>query len=333
MQGTLGILGMSEFDEQSDIFFLNGNHGRCFLLTSDGMYLDEVFTDVRVSYLRNEYRLGGEIFGGMFDRSQKDGKYYVQIGHGPYRIYELKGLDSAHRNEGSITVTSEQVVAAQNRNLRKIQETQVAKDFHIPGTLQWDQSGKFKVKLEAKIEGERLKLKYTVQDASPWVNNGRDKYTLFATGDSVDFQFSSDPKANKKRRSAVAGDKRLLFAPWEGKTIAILYDHRAGTTENAIEFTSPWRSEVVNAVKVLDGIQPQIKKVNQGYELTAEVPLDRLGLRSSASIQGDFGVTFGDAEGQDTQLRSYWANSATMLVDDIPGEIMLHPNMWGTVKF
>jgi len=30
--------------------------------------------------------------------------------------------------------------------------------------------------------------------------------------------------------------------------------------------------------------------------------------------------------------RSYWANPATMLVDDIPGEIMLHPNLWGTLR-
>lgn len=333
MQGTLGILGMAEFDDQSDVFFLNGNHGRCFLLTTDGIYLDEVFTDVRVSYLRNEYRLGGEIFGGMFDRSEKDGKYYVQIGHGPYRIYELKGLESVQRSEGMFTVTSEQIIAAQNRNLRKFQEAQVAKDFQIPGKLQWDQGGKFKVQLEAVVHDGMLKLKYQVQDASPWINNGRDKYTLFATGDTVDFQFSTDPNAKKNRRSAATGDKRLLFAPWEGKAIAVLYDHRSKDKENAIEFTSPWRAEKVNAVYVLDQIHPKVQKTKSGYELSAEVPLQLLGLDPSAEILGDFGVTFGDAEGQETQLRSYWANSATMLVDDIPGEIMLHPNMWGTVKF
>ena len=52
LQGALGILGMAPFDDQADVFFLNGNHGRCFLLTSDGIYLDEAFTDVRVSYLK-----------------------------------------------------------------------------------------------------------------------------------------------------------------------------------------------------------------------------------------------------------------------------------------
>jgi hypothetical protein len=46
----------------------------------------------------------------------------------------------------------------------------------------------------------------------------------------------------------------------------------------------------------------------------------------------DFGVTFGDAEGTETQLRSYWANPPTMLVDNIPGKIILHTNLWGAVR-
>ena len=166
-----------------------------------------------------------------------------------------------------------------------------------------------------------------------WINNGRDKYTLFATGDTVDFQFSTDANAKKKRRSAAIGDKRLLFAPWEGDVIAILYDHRASKSENPIEFTSPWRSEKVNDVRILEDLEPIVKLTRNGYELTVEISLGLLGLKESSKISGDFGVTFGDSEGKETQLRSYWANSATMLVDDIPGEIMLHPNMWGTVKF
>jgi hypothetical protein len=32
-------------------------------------------------------------------------------------------------------------------------------------------------------------------------------------------------------------------------------------------------------------------------------------------------------------LRSYWSNQATMLVNDVPGEIMLVPNLWGNAGF
>jgi hypothetical protein len=43
-------------------------------------------------------------------------------------------------------------------------------------------------------------------------------------------------------------------------------------------------------------------------------------------------VTFGDAGGPDTNLRSHWSNQSTGLGDDIPGEIMLTPAPWGEVN-
>ena len=77
-----------------------------------------------------------------------------------------------------------------------------------------------------------------------------------------------------------------------------------------------------------------VKTTNQGYVVDAKIPLKDLGITpSSKPLRADFGVTFGNAEGTETQLRSYWANPVTMLVDDIPGEIMLHPNLWGSVRF
>lgn len=42
-------------------------------------------------------------------------------------------------------------------------------------------------------------------------------------------------------------------------------------------------------------------------------------------------MTFRDANGPDTNLRFHWSNQSTGLVDDIPGEIMLTPNLWGEV--
>ena len=40
-----------------------------------------------------------------------------------------------------------------------------------------------------------------------------------------------------------------------------------------------------------------------------------------------------DSGGNVTVARTYWANPATGLVNDVPGEIMLHPGLWGTVRF
>ena len=337
IQGAMAILGMAEFDDRADIFFLNGNHGRCFLLTSDGLYLDEAFTDVRVSYAKNNLRLGGEIFGGTFNRSATDGSYYVQIGHGPYRIYQLHGIDKTVRMSGSIDVSAEQITSAEQRNLRRFaeQQQQSKKELQIPGTISWDQNGKFKSKVTAELDGDILHLIYQVQDRSPWVNNGRDWTTLFATGDTVDLQIGVDSSAEPERRKPVEGDQRLLIAPFEDTSIAVLYQHRRmeGEDLTPIEFTSPWRGETVDNVIRLTDAKITVEKRNNFYSVDVRVPRKTLGFASiDVSLKADFGVTFGDADGTETQLRSYWANSATMLVDDIPGEIMLHPNLWGTIQ-
>lgn len=334
MQGTLAILGLASFDRQGDVFFLNGNHGRCFLLTSDGLYLDEAFVDVRVSYLKNEYRLGGEIFGGSFGRSAADGKYYVQVGHGPYCLYEMTGLPSAKRISGTVSVSREQIAAAEKQNLRKVAAKQVAREVTLPGRIKWDKSGRFRVEADVSADATHLHLTYRVEDASPWVNHGREWSKLFATGDTVDFQFGANPGADAKRREPVIGDKRLSIAPFEGGAVAVLYDYRKPGGKNPMEFTSPWRGAKVDDVRRLDGAKIEVKTDANGYTVKADVPLAELGLelRAGRGHAADFGVTFGDAGGTDTNLRSYWSNQGTGLVDDIPGEIMLSPALWGTMR-
>jgi hypothetical protein len=331
MQGTMAFLGIAPLDDKSDVVFLNGNHGRCFLLSTDGFYLDEAFVDVRVSYLKSEYRLGGEIFGGSFGRDAKTGRYLVQIGHGPYRIYDLEGLGTLKRQSGKLEVTSAQIAAAERQSLRATAAKQPSREAAIPGTVAWDKSGKFKAQVDLSADATHLHLIWKVQDASPWVNNGRDWTKLFATGDTVDFQFACDPKADPKRREPVIGDKRLLIAPHEGKGIAVLYEHRKPGGKNPIEFTSPWRGAKVDDVRQIPEAKITVKTEASGYTLTADVPLADLGLTLSLGhkLRADFGVTFGDAAGTDTNLRSYWSNQSTGLVDDIPGEIMLTPDLWG----
>lgn len=332
MQGTMAFLGVAPFDDAADVVFLNGNHGRCFVLTSDGLYLDEAFVDVRVSYLRNEYRLGGEIFGGSFARDARSGRYFVQIGHGPYRIYELAGFDTVRRISGTISVTAEQIAAAERQGLRRAAARHQAKEAAIPGKLGWDKDGRFRTQVELAADATHLHLTWRVQDASPWVNRGRDWTKLFATGDTVDFQFGADPKADPKRREPVGGDRRLLIAPHDGKAVAVLYDYRKpGGGGSPVEFTSPWRGAKVDDVRRIAEAKIEVKTEADGYIVTASLPLAELGLTlgPGAKLRADFGVTFGDASGADTNLRSYWSNQSTGLVDDIPGEAMLSPNLWG----
>jgi hypothetical protein len=217
--------------------------------------------------------------------------------------------------------------------LRQLAEKQTPKTLQLPGEIQWDQSGKFKVLLRAAVEEEHLQLTWQVEDPSPWINTGRDWTTLFATGDTVDLQIGVNPLADPRRRDPVEGDQRLLIAPFEGKPIAVLYQHRKPGGTNPIEFTSPWRGAKVDHVERLSDVTIDVNTSQRGYVIDAKIPLVALGLkRTGQALRADFGVTYGDAEGTENQLRSYWSNPATMLVDDIPGEIMLYPALWGTVN-
>ena len=353
MQGTLFFLGMAPLDDAADVFAINGNHGRFFVLTSDGLYLDEMFKDVRMGSPVDAYLIGGECFGGFFGRSQKDGAYYLQSGHTDYRVFRVDGLGQAVRAKGTVNVSAEQAAAAERRLTSRLAQTAEKKDAFIPFvaaapkidgkeddwtgdyTARWSKSGQFPVAVRAAYDQKNLYLYYLVADPSPWVNNGKDWTLLFKTGDSVDLQLGADESAGASRTKPVPGDLRLLIAPFEGKNIAVLYRHRCPGATDGVEFRSPWRAEKVDSVKMLAEARIAVVKEKDKYRLEASIPLSDLGLKAPAgkTFKADFGVLLGDPDGAITMLRSYWSNQATMLVNDVPGEIMLVPNLWGNAGF
>lgn len=342
MQGALSYLGVAPLDAQGDVTVINGNHGRFFIMTTDGMYLDEMFQDVRLSRDASAYRIGGEVFGGYFGRDEKTGRYLLQSGHSDYRIFELKGLDKVTRSQGTLEVTPTQILAAQ-----KTQEKQLAESIrpHIAAigsasdvAAEWgDPKRPFPyVKVSASRDGGDLILSYDVKDPSPWVNQGTDQQLLFKSGDCVVFEFSTDPKAAPKRAEPVAGDKRLLIAPFQDKPVAVLYDYKVPGTAKPVPFNSPSRSAMVDRVTVLDHAKITVKKATAGYVLAARIPLADLGLPPSdqaAALKGDFGVIYGDEEGRINILRSFWSNRSTGLVNDVPGETMINPALWGQLEW
>jgi hypothetical protein len=159
---------------------------------------------------------------------------------------------------------------------------------------------------------------------------------LFKTGDSVDFQFSTDPKAKPDRTTPVPGDRRLLIAPFQDQSIAVLYSYREPGATAPMSFASPWRAEKVDKVTELKSAKISVLRGDGTYTLSVSVPLADLGLPAAGQemeLKGDFGVIYGDTAGSMDLLRSYWSNQATGLVNDVPGEIMIEPRMWGTLKF
>jgi hypothetical protein len=117
----------------------------------------------------------------------------------------------------------------------------------------------------------------------------------------------------------------------------VLYRHRVPGAKDAdgVVFQSPWRSEKVDVVRKLTTAKVAVQRGANEYRVAVTVPLAELGLANVAGqkLRGDFGVIYGDAEGTTNIYRNYWSNQATGLVNDVPGEIMLSPRLWGDVTF
>ncbi len=346
MQGTLFFQGIAPLDELHDVCVINGNHGRFFVMTSDGMYLDEMFGDTRTGSANAEYMIGGECFGGFFTRGEADGQYYLQHGG---RVYRIHGFDQIRRDSGNVSVAAKQLAAAQRSQLRQVEPTATPGDAVIPlvtqtpeinqwvngpSTAEWSGSS-----IRLAHDGQQLFATWMVMDKTPWINQGKDWKMLFKTGDSVDLQLGSDPQADPNRTEPVPGDIRLLIAPFQGQTIAVLYRHRATRgPKNSEEFKSPWRSERVDDVRILKTLQLKVEEIRPGqehYRVHAVIPLGELGLGrlGPQPYKADFGVIYSNQEGTENARRSYWSNQVTGLINDVPGEIMLTPKLWGQIRF
>ena len=356
MQGPLAFLGLAPFDAEGGITVLNGNHGRFYALTTDGIYLDEFFEDVRVALQYNPMRIGGEPFGGFFGRDPKTGRYLLQSGHRAFMIYEMHGLDRLVRSRGSFTLTADQVTVAQRlveaRSVRQVAPKEMivrraptAIDLDTPPenwpgewTAEWGDVRRPWPHARAKVlrQNENVFLAFEVKDPSPWLNQGTDRNLLFKSGDAVDFQFSTNPQASVSRNDPVAGDRRLLIANFDGKPTAVLYDFVVPGTRQPVLFASPWRAAKVDRVTTLPNADIRVSKTRAGYIVAARLPLRELGLESAAPgvvLRGDLGVIYSDEAGRANVLRSYWANPSTGLVNDVPGETMINPSLWGTLRF
>ena len=359
--GVLSCIGMAD-TPVGKVFAMNSNMGRLYVMTTDGLLLATVFQDNRTGAdvwpgeAKRGAPLGGvtmgsEWFGGYFFKADTTGEYYLIAGGTSYNLIKLTGFKTVRRVEGgALEWTAGHMIAAQ-----KLQESRAAKK--APGTglvirplakaptldgdvreygdeafVQW-QAGRRRARAVVATYGNTLCLAYEVrEDRNPMVNGGKDPTHLFATGDSVDLQLGTDSLADPKRRTPVAGDLRLLISVLGDKPVAVLYRWKAAPGQaRPVTFHSPWRSTSVDLVKVLTDAQIRIRRRNDSYTVEAVVPLATLGFapRAGRQYKIDLGVIYSDAAGTNRAARVYWANQATGLTSDIPGEIMGRPNLWG----
>ncbi|MBP5285365.1 MAG: hypothetical protein ILO34_04575, partial [Kiritimatiellae bacterium] len=96
LQGVLFALGSVPGGRRGEyeVVAMKNNHGRIFFITTDGLYIDELFSDCRVAAANDETCIGGESFGGSFEYDRRGGRAVLTSGGGGYRWYDILGLDS-----------------------------------------------------------------------------------------------------------------------------------------------------------------------------------------------------------------------------------------------
>jgi hypothetical protein len=365
--GTTRLLGglvTPKGSEAGPLFFINSNQGDLYAFTQDGLFVSQLYQDVRQGPLwemptavRNMRVNGLSLHDENFFPSvaeTSEGKVYLNSGG--MNIVRVDNLDTI-RNIAptTIQVTADDLTAAHDFVIAREAARQAMQGSgvlavpilatppvvdgnlddwkDIPwapidhrGVAAWFNSNSkpYDVNGAVAVSGQNLYAAWKTADPKLLQNAGDVPNALFKSGGALDLMIGADPGANPNRPTAGAGDERLLVSQVNGQTRALLY--RA-----VVPFNAPWHGITLDRVDDVSG-QVQLAASKDGnYEIA--VPLSLLGLSPHADmrIKGDIGILRGD--GHQTTQRIYWANKATAIVSDVPSEAELTPKLWGTWEF
>ena len=365
-RGAYGFVGSFTHPKTGAVWAINANLGEWYLLTEKGYFLARIFegdpmrwqwpakAQVGADMTRCPPGSGGEDFGGSLTQAT-DGKVHLQSGKSAVWNLELGNLDRVQTvGAGSVTLRPEEQSLAraeferQNQvavggraceapRLTPVMSGNLRADFKTGKLLEYKKNDDAAVKTALAWDDEHLYLGFDVSDNSPWVNGAKEPTQMYVGGDTVDFQFGSDPKANRKRAEAVLGDFRISIGNCLGRPTAVLY-RKVSTQKQPRSFTSGVvRQYIMDYVAVLGDarIEVKIRPDRSGYVVEAAVPWSALGFtpQPGALYRGDLGATHGSATGDRTRLRTYWSNQETGLVDDAVFELKMTPKNWGQIVF
>ncbi len=359
--GPSSILGTAVINKEvGEVFNLNGNLGENYLFTSDGLWIQSLFKDTRGWFdvpqqatrgmSLDAITAGGESFGGNFLRTS-DGRVLLIVGGTDARVTEVTGLDTIKRFSGNVTYTPAQHEEAQKLLVAKAAgaakklvvtfkraekpptidgkptEWPSLTDEAQPALLIGDDRAKLG-RVAATYDDTNLYVAWRITSGSSTLRNaGQDSRMLFKTGDCVDVMIG--PADGKPAE----GNRRLLISLVDKKPVAVLYQPVApGTAEkDRIPFSSPWRTINFDRVVTIPEVKIAISPTSGGFVVEASIPWSTLAVTPKAGLKlkGDFGILSADSGGTTTIARTYWSNKATNLVNDVPGEAELAPQLWG----
>ncbi len=365
IRGSFGACGTGQLPEPIGQFWIvPTNVGEWHILTERGFYLTPLFQADPMKIAWPEQAIpgavldnvppgmGGEDFGGSMTLA-RDGKLYVQAGKTAFWNAQVVGLETVKAMPGgSLQITETDVTLAQALREKQLQSAtgeqrmtihkmtpkftgDINRDFNGAEIVNFRKQEDASIRCAAAWDVQNLYLAWDVKDATPWTNGATDPAQLYLYGDTVNFQLATDPKADKKRTEAAAGDLRLSIGNFRGTATAVVY-RRVATDKHPKTFSSGVVKEyVMESVLTLSDAKIDVKKRDKAYTVEAAIPLASLDLAPAEglTLRGDFGATHGDAAGQRTRLRTFWNNQHTGIVDDAVFELKMEPGNWGVLEF
>lgn len=336
--------------EAGEVVAFNSNLGCSYLMTADdGLYLGRIFRDVRIAPTAwnmnvlpdaatlGETSLYDEHFGGVFERVRgNDGKlhYRYVVGKTHCSVVELTGLDGVKRlTGGTVAVSKDDVSEAVRRAssvAAKALEPKVYDVVQGRPTASSQSVDGFSIGVDASNLYFRAAWR---DDRAPFANGGENPFELFKSGDTVELMLRT--KAARSAKGVREGDIRILFAPYCGKPIAVLYDYCApsASPNEKVGFSSPWRTLTVDRVRILDKVEVRVARNGCNLTLDASIPLPAIGFVPASETKGDVGRVVSDADGKRALRREYWSNKNTAIMSDLPTEAGIDPDLWGTFRF
>lgn len=369
--GTTRLLGgffEVEGSALGPLWAIHSNHGRIAIFTSDGLFVTNLFEDMRGGVkwrMPVEQRgmnlkgltIGEENFWPTLTHSS-DGKVYLVDGNRS-AIIRLEGLDSlrplppveVHLTRDLLEECQACTIAREARRQKSERSDSLTIPLNSPKKIdgdlndwkmaQWAQidsrgvkayfnanSKPYDIRAALAISGDHLCAAWRTGNPKLLTNSNEMPLAPFKTGGALDLMIGPDGE----REAPVEGDLRLLLTLREGEPRALLYQAVVpGTTEaEKVPFSSPWRTITFDQVR---DVSDEVTLVGREGDFEFSIPFEVLGIQpeSGKQLRGDLGILRGD--GGETNARIYWHNKATAITSDVPSEAQLTPGLWGIFQF
>jgi hypothetical protein len=372
--GTTRLLGGFITPPHSDagpLWCVNGNQGNCYLFTVDGLFVAELFKDVRrgkswsMPVAERNMSLDGltlhdENFWPSITQT-RDGKVYL-IDGGRSSLVRVDGLDTLRRlPESQLQLGTNELLQARAYFVEAEAERQKSKGNGVLKVTLRDQAPTVDGKLDdwpgtnwVEIDKSGVAAffdsKTKPYDVTAAISVAGDRlYAAFRTGDS-NLLRNTGEMSHALFKTGGALDLMIGADPKAdvNRQKPVVGDQRLLVTQVNGKTVAQLYRAVVPGTKDpvpfsspwrtitldrVDDVSADVELAGHDGNYELSIPLATLGLlpQPRAGIKGDLGILRGN--GFQTLQRVYWANKASGITADVPSEAELTPRLWGRWEF